>query len=65
MASADIFQDRNDVWTLVPFLKHMEEELGFRYPSVTSDSGYEKRGRVQLSERKQSNPLPLYQAPDL
>ena len=41
IVSTDIFQDRNDVWTLVPFLKHMEKQLGFRYPSVTADSGYE------------------------
>lgn len=38
--AADIFQDRNDVWTLVPFLKTMKEKLGFRYPGVTADSGY-------------------------
>lgn len=42
VVSADIFQDRNDVWTLVPFLRHMEEELRFRFPSVTTDSGYER-----------------------
>ena len=41
IVSTEIFQDRNDVWTLVPFLKHMEANLGFRYPSVTADSGYE------------------------
>ena len=41
IVAADIFQDRNDVWTLVPFLKHMEKHIGFRYPSVTADSGYE------------------------
>ena len=41
IVAADIFQDRNDVWTLIPFLKHMERELKFRYPSVTADSGYE------------------------
>ena len=41
IVAADVFQDRNDVWTLVPFLKHMEEHLHFRYPSVTADSGYE------------------------
>ena len=41
VVGADIFQDRNDVWTLVPFTKHLEEKLGFRYPSVTADSGYE------------------------
>ena len=41
IVAAGIFQDRNDVWTLVPFLKNMEVNLGFRYPSVTADSGYE------------------------
>lgn len=41
IAAVEIFQDRNDVWTLVPFLKHMEKQLGLRYPSVTADSGYE------------------------
>lgn len=41
IVGTEIFQDRNDVWTLVPFLKHMEVNLGFRYPSVTADSGYE------------------------
>ena len=41
IVATDIFQDRNDVWTLVPFLKTMKENLGFRYPSVTADSGYE------------------------
>ena len=38
--SADIFQDGNDVWTLVPFQKTMVEKLQFRYPSVTAHSGY-------------------------
>lgn len=33
IVAADIFQDRNDVWTLIPFLKTMEEKLGFRYSS--------------------------------
>ena len=41
IVAADIFSDRNDVWTLVPFLKTMEQKLGFKYPSVTADSGYE------------------------
>ena len=41
IVAADLFQDRNDVWTLVPFLKTMEKNLLFRYPSVTADSGYE------------------------
>ena len=41
IVAVDIFQDRNDVWTLVPFMKTTEEKLGLRYPSVTADSGYE------------------------
>lgn len=51
IVAADIFQDRNDVWTLVPFLKTMEDKLGFRYPSVTADSGYEsEEGYTYLRE---------------
>lgn len=54
IVAADIFQDRNDVWTLVPFLKTMEEKLGFGYPSVTADSGYEsEEGYSYLRETKQ------------
>ena len=41
IVAAEIFQDRNDVWTLVPFLQRLEANLRFRYPSVTADSGYE------------------------
>ena len=55
IVAADIFQDRNDVWTLVPFLNRMEENLGFRYPSVTADSGYEsEEAYTYLREQKQT-----------
>ena len=40
IVATDIFQDRNDVWTLVPFLKELEKKLEFRYPSIIADSGY-------------------------
>lgn len=54
IVAADIFQDRNDVWTLVPFLKTMEKNLGYRYPSVTADSGYEsEEAYTYLWEQKQ------------
>ena len=54
IVAADIFQDRNDVWTLIPFLKTMEEKLGLRYPSVTADSGYEsEEGYSFLRENSQ------------
>ncbi len=54
IVAADIFQDRSDVWTLIPFLKTMEEKLGLRYPSVTADSGYEsEEGYSFLRENRQ------------
>ena len=54
IVAADIFQDRNDVWTLIPFLKTMEEKLGLRYPSVTADFGYEsEEGYSFLRENSQ------------
>lgn len=54
IVGTDIFQDRNDVWTLIPFLKNLEKNLGYRYPSVTADSGYEsEEGYRYLQEHKQ------------
>ena len=50
IVSADIFQDRNDVWTLIPFLKNLEAKLGIRYPSVTADAGYESEEAYRFLE---------------
>jgi transposase len=37
---------------LVPFTDYLEEKLGFRYPSVTADSGYEsEEGYSHLDEK--------------
>ena len=39
----------------IQILKRMEEKLGFRYPSVTADSGYEsEEGYSYLKEQKQN-----------
>lgn len=55
IVAADISQDRNDVWTLVPFLKTMGMNLLFRYSSVTADAGYEsKEGYTYLRENGQT-----------
>ncbi len=56
IVAVDIFQDRNDVWTMVPFLKGMEKQLGFRYPSVTADSDYESEEAYDYL--KQQNQMP-------
>ena len=54
IVAAEIYQDRNDVWTLVPFLKKMKEKLSYKYPSVTADSGYEsEKGYEYLSSEGQ------------
>lgn len=54
IVGVDIFSDRNDVWTLVPFLKRLEEKLYFKYPSITADSGYEsEEGYTYLEENGQ------------
>ena len=54
--ATDIFQDRNDVWTLVPFLKTMEKNLGLCYPSVTADSGYESEEAYTYLRRANQKP---------
>lgn len=56
IVAVDIFQDRNDVWTMVPFLKHMEKQLEFRYPSVTADSGYESEEAYDYLEQQKQIP---------
>ncbi|MBR3808513.1 MAG: IS1182 family transposase [Lachnospiraceae bacterium] len=56
IVAADIFQDRNDVWTLVPFLEQMEKKMNFRYPSITADSGYESEEAYDYLARKEQIP---------
>ena len=56
IVAADIFSDRNDVWTLVPFLKTMEQRTGFRYSSVTADSGYESEEAYAFLEERGQMP---------
>jgi len=36
-----IFQDRNDIATLIPFLKDMELNLSKKYENIIADSGFE------------------------
>ena len=56
IVAAGIFSDRNDVWTMVPFLKTMETRLGFRYPSVTADSGYESEEAYEFLKKNGQKP---------
>ena len=49
-----IFQDRNDIATLVPMLENMKEQLGRKYTNVIADSGYEsEENYLYLENNKQ------------
>lgn len=50
----DVFQDRSDTTTLIPFLDNMESNLKTRYKKVVADSGYEsEENYLYLEEKKQ------------
>ncbi len=48
-----IFQDRNDIATLIPFLEEMEKGLCRRYKNIVADSGYESEENYLYLEGKQ------------
>lgn len=41
VVGVEIFQDRNDIATLIPMLNKIKENLGRKYTNVIADSGYE------------------------
>ena len=46
----DVFSDRTDFGTLVPFLKTLQRQHGKKYDSVTADAGYERLGNYLYLE---------------
>ena len=51
-----IFDDRNDIATLIPMLNSMQEKIGHKYLNVIADSGYEREeGYSFLRENKMAN----------
>jgi transposase len=46
-----IFQDRNDIATLIPMLEKMKENLGSKYTNVIADSGYESEENYLYLEK--------------
>ncbi len=52
----EIFPDRNDAWTLVPMLKEMKRRHGWKYPSVTADSGYESEEAYEYLKENGQEP---------
>lgn len=53
VTGVDIFQDRNDTATLIPFLDNMESQLENRYKKVIADSGYESEENYLYLEKKE------------
>lgn len=48
-----IFQDRNDIATLIPFLNDMESKLKTRYQNIIADAGYESEENYRYLEEKE------------
>jgi len=49
-----VFQDRNDIATLIPFLNDVEANLNARYQNIIADSGYEsEENYLYLEGREQ------------
>lgn len=54
ITGVDIFSDRSDVTTLIPFLENMHNKLGRRYENIIADAGYEsEENYLYLAEKKQ------------
>ncbi|GBG57488.1 transposase [Sporomusaceae bacterium FL31] len=50
-----IFQDRNDIATLIPFLNNLEAKIKARYQNIIADSGYESEENYLYLEEKKQN----------
>lgn len=50
ITGADVFSNRTDYGTLVPFLKTLQRQHGRKYGSVTADAGYERLGNYLYLE---------------
>lgn len=56
VTGVEIFQDRNDVATLIPMLNVMLEKLGRKYTNVIADSGYESEENYRYLEKEKITP---------
>ena len=50
ITGVDVFSDRTDFGTLVPFLRTLQRQHGKKYDSVTADAGYERLGNYLFLE---------------
>ena len=52
ITSVDLYSERSDVTTLIPFLENMYDHLGVRYKNVIADAGYESEENYLYLEEK-------------
>ena len=52
VTGVDVFQNRNDIATLIPFLNNMEFNLKTTYKNIIADSGYESEENYLFLEEK-------------
>jgi len=51
-----IFQDRNDIATLIPMINNMQKKIGHKYLNVIADSGYESEENYLYLENNDQIP---------
>jgi len=51
-----IFQDRNDIATLIPMINNMQEKIGHKYLNIIADSGYESEENYLYLENNDQIP---------
>ncbi len=56
IVATEIFNERNDVNTFVPFMKKIENQLGIKYMYPTADAGYESEENYTYFENNGQKP---------
>ena len=56
IVATDVFSDRTDALTLIPFLKRIRENLAYHYPSITADAGYESEEIYEYLKKSNQTP---------
>jgi len=56
IVATEIFNERNDVHTFVPFMRKIEKQLGIKYMYPTADAGYESEENYTYFENNGQKP---------
>ncbi|CUU46557.1 transposase [Clostridium beijerinckii] len=56
VTGAGIFDNRNDIATLIPMLNNMKEKIGRKYLNIIADSGYESEENYLFLESNKQTP---------